>query len=311
MKKQFCVLLIAILCAHLSPVHAQLPGEIRAVFLSHQQGVATYQEIKNLFQQHDPSLILDQCVNYLNAEAEADRQLAVKLIYKVAKGAHEERTRHNATYQLVNKGLRDPSSAVVFRTLSFLENLPLNCFDVKTQNSLAGTISSDPPHFKSMIRLSGRLQMHQLIPFYTSKLTNDSTLNRSVKWNLHLTLGRMGDPEQVAYCIDQVARIGMNDEVIYRLLPDLIYLKHKLVIDYLLDQLVIENSNCTSADPDQEAAIDCGYRLAEVVAPFILDFPIPVDGSGDLDTDNYEQALQTIRHWVESNRLDYQVRFED
>jgi len=311
MKKQFWVLLIAILCAHLSPVGAQPPAAIRDIFLSHTQGSSTYSVIKSLFSNHQPQFILDNCLYYLNSEQEANRLLAVKLIYKVAQKANTERTKHNATYQLVNKGLRDPSATVIFRTINYLENLPPSYFDVKTKNNLAGTLTSGPPHFKSMVRLSGRLQMDQLIPYYTSKLTNDSTINRSTQWNLHLTLGRLGDQEQVNYCIGQVARLGMNDEVIYRLLPDLLYLNHKLVIDFLLDQLQVENNQCTSADPDRETAIDCGYRLAEAVAPFVAEFPVPVDASGDLDTDNYAQALTTIRAWVTTHRQNYQVQFKE
>ena len=121
----------------------------------------------------------------------------------------------------------------------------------------------------------------------------------------------MGDQEQVNYCIGQVSQLGMKDEVIYRLLPDLLYLNHKLVIDFLLDQLLIENSSCTSADPDREVTIDCGYRLAEAVAPYVQGFPVRIDASGDLDTDNYAQALVSIRAWVTTNRQNYQVQFED
>jgi len=310
MKKQFWVLLIAIWCAHLSPVATQPHAAIRDIFQAHQQGISTYIEVKSLFNSHAPLFILDNCVYYLNSEEETNRQMAVKLIYKVAQQANDEKIIHNAIYQLVNKGLKDPSATVIFRTINYLENLPASHFDVKTKNSLAGTLTSRLTHFKSMVRLSGRLQMDQLIPYYSSILHNDSTLNRSTQWNLHLTLGRLGDQEQVNYCIGQVARIGMNDEVIYRLLPDLLYLNHKLVIDFLLDQLLIENSHCTSADPDHEVAIDCGYRLAEAVAPYVQNFPVHIDASGDLDTDNYEQALVTIREWVTTNRQNYQVQLE-
>lgn len=310
MKKQFWGLLIAISCAYLAPAHAQPHAAISDIFNAHEQGSSTYSEVKNLFSSHEPQFILDNCLYYLNSEEESNRQLAVKLIYKVAQQATAQRIKHKATYQLVNKGLRDPSTTVIFRTINYLDNLPVDCFDANTKNNLAGTLTSRPPHFKSIVRLSGRLQMDQLIPYYSSILNNDSTLNRSTQWSLHLTLGRLGDQEQVNYCIGQVARIGMNDEVIYRLLPDLLYLNHKLVIDYLLDQLLIENNSCSSADPDHEVAIDCGYRLAEAVAPYVQDFPIQVDASGDLDTDNYVQALITIREWITTNRLTYQVQFE-
>jgi len=310
MKKQFGVLLIAILCTHLSLVHAQPHAAISDIFQAHKQGESTYSEVKSLFSSHEPQFILDNCLYYLNSQEESDRQMAVKLIYKVAQQATAQRIKHKATYQLVNKGLRDPSATVIFRTINYLESLPVDCFDTNTKNNLAGTLTSKPPHFKSMIRLSGLLQMDQLIPYYSSILHKDSTLNRSTQWNLHLTLGRLGDQEQVNYCIGQVARIGMNDEVIYRLLPDLLYLNHKLVIDFLLDQLLTENNSCSSADPDHEVAIDCGYRLAEAVAPYVQDFPIRVDASGDLDTDNYAQALITIREWITTNRQNYQVQWE-
>jgi len=46
----------------------------------------------------------------------------------------------------------------------------------------------------------------------------------------------------------------------------------------------------------------------EIIAPIIQDFPIPVDeATGDLDTDDYEAALQQSREWLEANQADYVV----
>ncbi len=121
----------------------------------------------------------------------------------------------------------------------------------------------------------------------------------------------MGDPLMVNKCIEQVKKTGINDQVIYSLVPDLLYIEKKQIIDYLLDELAVRNMNCTSADPDNEVVIDCGYRLAEYIAPFIQDFPVSVGASGDLDCENYEQALIEIRHWISENRNNYKTIFEE
>lgn len=310
MKMQLQVLLVIQCCMFAYIASAQPQKDIGEIFKTNSLGHSTYRQIKNLFQIYQPDIILDNVIYYLNSKSETDRQLAIKLIYKVAKNANGEKTKTNATYELVNKGLRDKSPTIIYRCINYLENLPDRNFISKTNNSLASVIHSSTTHFKSLIRLSGRLQMDQLIPYYESKLKNDSTISPSAQWNLRLTLGRLGDQEQVDYCINKVSAIGINDEVIYRLLPDLLYMQHKHVFDYLLEQIAVENNTCTSANPDDEIPIDCSYRLAEAVAPYIKDFPVSTDASGDLKTNDYKQSLNEIRKWIKDNISTYQLNIK-
>ncbi|MGM0579812.1 MAG: hypothetical protein ACQETL_03980, partial [Bacteroidota bacterium] len=90
--------------------------------------------------------------------------------------------------------------------------------------------------------------------------------------------------------------------------PTLAFTRQKAAVDVLVEQVFNDEQNCSSPDPDSNQKITCAYRILEIIAPIIQDFPIPVDeATGDLDTDDYEEALQQSREWLEANRIDYSI----
>ena len=126
------------------------------------------------------------------------------------------------------------------------------------------------------------------------------------RWTAQLALARLGDQEALATVLARAKQQPVNDDVVYELLPDLVYTRQKAAIDYLVTIVHSEEKNCQSADPEAEQRILCGYRVLELLAPVIQDFPLTVDASGDLAVRDYPKALEEARRWLKEH-ADYQI----
>ncbi|UII27533.1 hypothetical protein LVD15_03620 [Fulvivirga maritima] len=124
-----------------------------------------------------------------------------------------------------------------------------------------------------------------------------------------LALSRMGDEASAQKIIGILENLPVNDNLVYELVPDLVYTRNKTAFDYLFTIINSNENNCTSADPDNEAAILCGYRVMEYLAPHLTAQPLPAE-DGELAVDNYEQALQELRAWYTVNKSDYGISDE-
>jgi hypothetical protein len=142
-------------------------------------------------------------------------------------------------------------------------------------------------------------------------IANDRTAPRNFRWAAYMALARMGDERALMFLISQVQRNGMNDDVVAELVPNLIYTQQRPAFDLLIEALYDDTPRCTSSNPDNEVAILCGYRIMEMLAPVIKDFPLEVEASGDIKTRNYRDALQTLRRWFEQRKTDYVILTEN
>jgi len=289
---------------------AQQSQELSSVFRSNRNGLNVSDELSEAYIHSNEELIYEDCLLFARSEFEADRYLAFRIISDISLKTANQRLKNNIVYCLVNLGLNDISLGVRSGVIDYLNRLDNYSFDQRSQNRLASIIIDKPSHYKRLVKLTGRIQMHQLVPHYTNRLKQDTVINTQQQWAIKLALGRMGDAQFVSECIQYVDAIGINDMVIYNLIPDLLYLQNKQVLDYLLDEVVMVNMDCRSTDPDNEVAIDCGYRLIEVVAPYIKDFPLEVGISGDIKSNNYKEALRVARLWIKKNRANYVPYFE-
>ena len=132
------------------------------------------------------------------------------------------------------------------------------------------------------------------------------SLSARDQWAAQLALARLGDPEALATVLTRVKQEPVNDDVVYELLPDLVYTRQKAALDYLVTIIQSDEKNCQSADPEAEQSILCGYRVLELLPPVIQNFPLTVDESGDLAVSDYPSALQQAREWLKEND-DYQI----
>ncbi len=224
------------------------------------------------------------------------------LTKQVGTNSQDEAIRQRAVDRLT-AGLRDEDSGISGRMHSYLTEFSSADFSPAARQSVSDLLVQRPAHLSQLLRLVGTLNLQEQTPTLRSLLPNLSARDR---WAAQLALARLGDTEALATVLDRAQRYPVNDDVVYELLPDLIYIRQKDATDYLVTIVQSDEKNCESADPEATENIRCGYRVLELLAPVIQDFPLAVGESGDLAVDDYPQALQQARQWLKQHP-DYQI----
>ena len=230
------------------------------------------------------------------------RAQAYYLTKQVGTHSQDPTLRQQVTAQLVG-GLQDEDSGIIGRVHSYLTAFNPTDFTTTTRQQLATLLPQRPAHLSRLLKLIGSLNMTDQLPTLQSLLPRLSARDR---WTAQLALARLGDPEALATVLARVKQQPLSDDVVYEALPDLVYTRQKAAIDYLVTIVHSDEKNCQSADPEAEQNIRCGYRVLELLAPVIQDFPLTVDASGDLAVSDYPKALEEARGWLKEH-ADYEV----
>ena len=159
-----------------------------------------------------------------------------------------------------------------------------------------------------IIKYIGYIGGEESVRALNNIVKTDSLITNVEKWNLKLALAKCGETTELDYCLNKVKSIPVNDDVVYELLPDLVYTGQRKAIDYLVDILLSNEKNCNSANVEIDQKILCGYRVMEFLACVIVDFPINFDDSGELATDDYVASLKQCREWINQNRNSYIIK---
>lgn len=154
------------------------------------------------------------------------------------------------------------------------------------------------PHYKDMILLAGFAGAGKEL--FRQKML-DPELPQDIQWHMALALARMGEKDQAAYCMGQIKKQPVNNQAVATLLPLAMYIRQKESIGYVVEILNQDKKQCRSLNPDNPDKIKCGYRAMELLAPVVDDFPLQLDATGSIDTDDYPKALETARAWLAEN----------
>lgn len=241
---------------------------------------------------------------YLGDTVPAIREKASEVIFLLSSRTSSERLRHRAVAMLVS-ACGDPEVENAGLALNLLTRFHRNDFTPSAKDSLAVLARSEREPRDQFIRLAGFLQLRDLTPLIR-KWTRAGTPT-PVRWASFLALARLGDAEAAADILKRVARLPVNDDVVYRVFPDLLYTRHPQLVAYTVNALLSDEKNCLSADAEREIAIPCGYRIMELLAPIIDGYPLEVESTGDIKTDNYRAALTTVQQWFR-NHKEYRIR---
>jgi hypothetical protein len=159
-------------------------------------------------------------------------------------------------------------------------------------------------YYDKLIRIAGQVGVGEEKLYELSSSSDDINIKTTAK----LALARIGDQKILDNLMKNVAELPVDDEFVYRIAPTLIYVRQRETIDYLFDLVLSNEVNCTSPNPDSTAPMICAYRLMEMLAPVVVDFPVSVGKSGDIQTDDYPAALRTVRQWIAQHQGDYELR---
>jgi len=222
------------------------------------------------------------------------RTAAYHLVKTIGVASTAPAIRSKAIQQLVS-GLKDADQHNSVIACEHLKDFSKNDFSDVSRERITELFRSSENYFPEFIRLIGFLEAQK----NTSNLQSLSQPGNDtrIRWASLLALSRMGDASATADILKRVKKAGVNDDVVYDIFPDLIYTRNKDVFAYLLEILNSDEKNCESADTERGGKIPCAYRVMEMLAPVIKDYPLTLDASGDIKTKDYAAALKTVRDW--------------
>jgi len=252
-----------------------------------------------------PAEVLRETEQYAEDSLYGIRSFAGDVYFWVAKESKDTSVRHKAIY-LMAKQCSDKDQNLRERASNHLKEFSKQDFDSRTRLLLASYFKGSPDIYRYTARLAGYLDMDDQIPVI-KQLLDDSTLSNRARWELELTLARLGDDDAAYYCTNFVMMQGINDRIIQYLFRDLIYTRSRIAFDYIIERLNDDAPYCRPANPYSSKSIVCGYRLMELLAPVVQDFPYDYYSTGQLKAPDYREALDTVRQWFNTHP-DYVIK---
>jgi hypothetical protein len=267
--------------------------------------VKTDEEI--LFMSGNESYTLAGIKTWYNDTLKDIRSRAVTITARMGLKTKEPAFRQEAVKMLV-QACDDKDIALAGSAINYLTHFNRRDFVKETRDSVGALLKKQLPQFEKLIRLAGFLELKDQQPFLENLLNNKS-LSTKLQWSIHLALARMGNTNSANVCLQLAKGSPVDDNIVYYVLPDLVYTRQKQVYNYLLEILNSDKKSCTSPNPNYAGHILCGYRVMEALAGVVKDFPIKTSKSGDIITDDYDKALQTTREWFKTHK-DYELDME-
>ncbi|MFA0964371.1 hypothetical protein AB9P05_21375 [Roseivirga sp. BDSF3-8] len=196
-------------------------------------------------------------------------------------------------------GMNDEDPGVRASVMAYLERIGPAAYNEKAENLLTNNLQKWASAYPEMAMIGAGVLGQKARPALLPLVSRTENLDH--RWILYLALSRAGDDNATRKVVNAIGRQQVSDDWVYDLAPDLVYTRQKAAFDLLVKELNSQQKLCSPAAADLSGNIVCGYRILEMVAPHIQDFPIKTDVTGDLDTDDYPKALETARQWFSVN----------
>ncbi|HEY9007908.1 MAG TPA: hypothetical protein VIM75_17330 [Ohtaekwangia sp.] len=296
-SKTYIGLLLFITCLS---GHAQDVKKTLSAYFSEVRS-GKYQSIpKNLFQPENAKTTLSLLTPYLKDTAAVVRAKAYAIVQLAGGTARQDNLREDAVAKLV-EGIKDHDSGNAGQALGYLTGFRKEDFTTVTKDTLLALFKRKTLHYDELIRLIGFLELKQ-VQSDLRALSQEGTAAKKDRWSALLALARMDDAYAIESVMTRVKRLPVNDAVVYEIFPDLVYTRQRAVFDLLIDALNNNAKNCESANAEYDAKIPCAYRVMEMLAMAVANYPLTRDASGDINTKDYKAALETVREWFKRNK---------
>jgi hypothetical protein len=235
------------------------------------------------------------------------RSEAYHVVNRLGQSSKQAKTRKEVV-KILLKGWRDKDTGINGQVANALFRFNREDFDKAALEDIRALNRSVIPYHGKLFKLIGKIDMRDQLDVMKTHLQKQQTpLSRQDVWSAYVAMARMGDVLSEQNVMDKANKLGTNDDTIYELFPDLVYIGSRTTIDFLVKQLYSEENNCSSPDAESERPINCAYRIMEMLAPVIKDYPIAVSASGDLVEKDYPKALATIRSWFNAHNGNYTI----
>lgn len=233
------------------------------------------------------------------------RLAGYKLINSAARAADNALIRQMSIMLLV-QGAADNTGYVSEFISRALTKFSPDDFNREAITSLADIIMNQQPYpFNDYLRLAGYLGLESIQSFLQGTVNNQAEKEKN-RWAANAALARMDRHSNIERCIRIYTSNNTDGATILNLSKDLIYTRQRACYDALIIELNSDDKKCRSANPYSSEKILCGYRIMEMLAPVIQNYPYQTIATGELDAKDYEKALLDVREWFRNNP-DYKI----
>ncbi len=218
-----------------------------------------------------------------------------------------QHAKNNTDIVMLVNGISDSNTNKRNKCIEQLISLKKQDFPDEVKTIFCETFNQSSYLSKDFILLAGFIGNESCIPKLEQMAFEPEKSQRKLQWHANLALARMGNEHAIHWCLEKINQIDLNDDVVYFLLPDLVYTRNHQIFSYLIEILNSDEELCFSSDPDFEEPIICGYRVMEYLVPVIEKYPLKRLPSGDIDTKDYDKALKTVRKWFSEKQNNYKI----
>jgi len=205
------------------------------------------------------------------------------------------------------EGLNNSSTRVVSNNITRLQHFTKADIDAKAKQVIEERLDKwNSMYYMRVAKMAAKLGVGR------NQIRNRQMLEKGAdvetKWALHLAMARLGEQTDIDFVTRRASSIPYDyaEDLIRTIIPELIYTRQKQAIDVCVKILQDDGCKCASGNPDVDAKILCGYRIMELLAPIIKDYPYKPSISGMIEADNYEEALRVVREWLSDNK-EYEI----
>lgn len=288
--RRFILLIVIPLCG---AAHAQTPKILDQYMASVREG--GFEPVPaSILHTDDPLAVLKMLDTYEQDSVPRIRSSAYNIARRIGLSSTDRSVRSKAFGQLV-AGINDRDGGISGNCSQGLCRYAPSDFNATDKNKLFNYLNIRTAHLDQVVLLVGYLQMSRAEDVLINLLEQSN--RASLKWSIRLALCRRGHDKATQYILSKLSGATVNDDLVYEIVPDLIYTRNKEVFRFLEQLIMSDQANCLSADPDKDDKILCGYRVMEMMAYAVKDFPIETDPYGEADILDYQQALAEVRMW--------------
>lgn len=151
--------------------------------------------------------------------------------------------------------------------------------------------------FVSLVQLSGYLELTD-----TKASLEDFALNHedpNVRWYAHLALARMGDEQQINYCMNQIAQLPPQD-IMTTFTDDLAYMRSTASFKLLTDLLFSDLKNVEKQEEEKLYA----ELVAQTLEGRIVDFP-KIEQNMSIS-----EYLPIARKWIQERKGKFELKLD-
>jgi len=274
-----------------------LAKEIMDSYAVHKEPVASIKKCSEV----KPEKLVDAFMPYSSGSNTEVRRNAIRMIHKFASRSNNSDLQSKVIRYFVEL-LDDKETSISGLALQYLQDYPTKAFDKETRYHLSERAKIKKFGQDRVILLTGYLGITELVYNYRKMLTENEVKDKRTRLYMQLAMARLGDTTAIGEIVALARKLPVTDDYVYDLCPDFAYTCQPQVYNILFDIILSDKKNCLSENPDNEKPIICAFRVIETIAPYLKNFPVPLDNQGDADITDYPATLAKVRTWINENK---------